>query len=55
MDITNEMVEAAAMAMVVEMFAPHELPVDEDIWHLYCKTARHALTAALTSKREETR
>lgn len=40
------MVEAAAKAMIAGMFAPHELPVADDLWELYLKTARVALAAA---------
>lgn len=39
-------VEAAAKEMIVEMFAPHELPVDDDLWYLYVRIARAALEAA---------
>lgn len=43
---TEAEVEAAAKEMIVEMFAPHELPVDDDIWYQYVRTARAALEAA---------
>ena len=43
---TDLEVETVAMAMVMEMFAPHELPVPDDIWDKYCATARIALDAA---------
>jgi hypothetical protein len=43
---THGEVEAAALAMVTEMFAPHELPVDEDLWNHYYETAHLALKAA---------
>lgn len=43
---TEGEIEAAASAMVAEMFAPHELPVDQDVWEHYCRTAQHALDAA---------
>lgn len=43
---TNEQIEAAAMAMILEMFATHELPVSDDLWHLYYETAHAALKAA---------
>jgi hypothetical protein len=32
--------------MVLNMFAPHELPVSDDLWELYYATARDALNAA---------
>lgn len=47
MKITQEMVEAAAWAMIANMFAEHELPVDDELWRKYCGTARAALVAAL--------
>lgn len=50
--ITHGMVERAATAMIVEMFAPHELPVDEDLWEKYYHTARAALVAAFTDEAE---
>ena len=52
MQITHGMVEAAATAMILEMFAPHELPVDEELWHKYYETARLALKAALEAAPE---
>ena len=46
-EITTEMIERAATAMIAEMFAPHELPVDDELWEKYCITAKAALQAAL--------
>jgi len=43
---THGEVEAAALAIILEMFAPHELPVSDDLWDLYYATAAHALEAA---------
>lgn len=43
---TKDEIEAAAKAMITGMFAPHELPVDEDIWWQYVAVARAALIAA---------
>lgn len=39
-------IEAAALAMITEMFAPHEMPVPDDLWDRYCATAHLALKAA---------
>jgi late competence protein required for DNA uptake (superfamily II DNA/RNA helicase) len=46
--ITHGMVERATCAMIAEMFAPHELPLDDDLWDKYYQTAKVALTAALS-------
>ena len=46
------MVERAAAAIIVEMFAPHELPVDEDLWEKYYHTAKAALIAAFNDEPE---
>lgn len=46
--ITHGMVERAACAMILEMFAPHELPVDDELWEKYYHTAKAALKAAFT-------
>jgi hypothetical protein len=50
MTVTDEMVERAASAMIRDMFADHELPVDEELWHKYVGTAKAALTAALSDR-----
>jgi hypothetical protein len=44
--ITDVQVEAAALAIVHEMFAPHELPLDAELMAKYRATARAALQAA---------
>ena len=43
---TEAEVEAAADAMVICMFAPHELPIEGELWDKYLSTARAALEAA---------
>ena len=43
---TQEQIEAAAQAMMRDMFAPHELPKDEWLQNRYRETAKDALTAA---------
>lgn len=50
-EITKSEVEAAATALIAEMFAPHELPVDEELWWKYVSAARAALLAARAVKR----
>jgi hypothetical protein len=50
--ITDAEVEAAAAAMLLQMFAPHELPVDERLWRKYLDTASAALTAAAQVREE---
>ncbi len=39
-------VNAAAQAMMKDMFAEHELPLDEELQRKYRDTAARALTAA---------
>jgi hypothetical protein len=43
---TQAQIEAAANAMIDCMFAPHELPIDDELWCKYFETAKAALTAA---------
>jgi hypothetical protein len=38
--------------MISEMFAPHELPVDDELWHKYYATAHEALKAAARANGE---
>lgn len=45
---TLAQIEAAALAMIGEMFAEHELPVGDDLWYKYLETAKAALIAAST-------
>ena len=45
MPVTEAEIEAVAKAFILEMFAPHELPVADDIFELYCRTAEHAIKA----------
>lgn len=50
--ITHGEVEAAAAAMVADMFAPHEMPISEDLWDKYYATAAKALEAAAQYRAE---
>jgi hypothetical protein len=43
---TQAQIEAAANAMIDCMFAPHELPLEGELWCKYLETAKAALTAA---------
>ena len=43
---TEQEIEAAARAMTECMFAPHELPIEGELWENYLWTAKAALTAA---------
>lgn len=43
---THGEVEAATLAIVSEMFASHELPLDADLWDHYYLMTRNALEAA---------
>lgn len=43
---TQAEINAAAEAMMVSMFAPHELPLDAELRAKYKRTARSALEAA---------
>lgn len=51
--ITHGMCEKAANAMILKMFAPHELPLSEDLWEKYYHVAAAALEAALSPDGEE--
>lgn len=46
MKIPQAQIEAAAKAMEQEMFAPHELPLDDELHAKYLDTAEAALAAA---------
>lgn len=41
----NACIEAIAGAMIYDMFADHELPVPDDLWHRYIQTATAAFDA----------
>lgn len=43
----TEMVERVARAIEATMFAPHELPVDDELHGRYLVTARAAITAMI--------
>ena len=45
-------IEAAATSMMESMFAPHELPVSEDLQNKYRMTAKAALAAAKAVREE---
>lgn len=47
--ITDEMVEDATLAFLPQIFATHEMPVDDTIWHRYKNAMRLALRAALST------
>jgi len=51
--ITDAEVEAAATAIVAEMFAPHELPISDEIWNKYRRVASAAFTAAAQAREKE--
>jgi len=50
MSITFRQVQAAADAIARMMFAPHELPLNEELKEKYIKTAEAALQAAEKAK-----
>jgi hypothetical protein len=43
--VPNETIDRVAHAIIGTMFAPHELPVDDELWHKYRDTARAAIAA----------
>lgn len=45
MNQMNEMVERVAKAIIGTMFAPHELPIDDNLVQKYRETARAAIEA----------
>ena len=46
MTVTAAQIEAAADAMIADMWAPHELPISAETKERYRHTARMALEAA---------
>lgn len=50
---TDKEVQIAAAAMMVGMFAPHELPLDAGLQRKYRGVARSALEAAERVRRED--
>lgn len=50
---TKKEIEVAACAMMLDMFAPHELPLDAGLQRKYHHTARSALEAAERVRRED--
>ncbi len=51
MAITQAEIEAAAKAMMENMFAIHELPLSDALWQSYQETAKAALEAAEHARR----
>lgn len=45
--VTDQMTAEAAQSMMHSMFAPHELPLDDELAAKYQQTARDAIAAAL--------
>ncbi len=43
----GEMVDRVANAIIGEMFAPHEIPVDAELWSKYLVTAHAAIRAMM--------
>lgn len=51
--ITLRQVHAAASAMMLHMFAPHELPLNDELKAKYLKVAEAALQAAECVRKQE--
>ncbi len=50
LEVTPDAIRFAAEAMMKFMFAPDELPLDEDLRMKYYQCAQHALKAALNEE-----
>jgi hypothetical protein len=52
MSVSFREVQAAATALMLHMFAPHELPLDDELKAKYVKAAEAALQAAARVRSE---